>query len=84
MLCWQVERNYMVCFAVFTVLMTCAFLAATKFKFKDGDDFNKESIKLKHLKEVKDKIVHKVKGAYDASRGKYDLVGCSRIYPGVN
>ena len=59
----------MVCFAVFTVLMTCAFLAATKFKFKDGDDFNKESIKLKHLKQMKDKVIGKVKDAYDASRG---------------
>lgn len=66
----QVERNYMVCFAVFTVFMTCALMAATKFKFKDGDDFNRESIGLKHFKQAKDTIVGKVKGAYDVGRGQ--------------
>lgn len=65
----KIERNYMVCFAIFTVFMICAFLSATRFKFKDGDDFNKQSIKLSHLKGMKDKIVGKVKDVYDTHRG---------------
>lgn len=63
------ERNYMVCFAIFTVFMVCAFLSATRLKFKDGDEFNTQSIKLSHLKGMKDKIVTKVKGVYDTRRG---------------
>ena len=36
----SVERNYTICFAVFSVLMSCAFLAATQFRFRSdiGDD----------------------------------------------
>lgn len=29
-----VDRNYMTCYAVFSVLMCCAFFTATQFRFK--------------------------------------------------
>jgi predicted MFS family arabinose efflux permease len=32
-----VDRNYMTCYAVFAVLMCCAFLTATQFRFKEAD-----------------------------------------------
>ena len=56
----------MVYFGVFTVLMSMAFFAAIKFHFKDGDEFNRESIKMRHLKLAKDKLVERVKGARGA------------------
>lgn len=30
-----VDRNYMTCYAVFAVLMCCAFITATQFRFKE-------------------------------------------------
>ena len=30
-----VDRNYMTCYAVFAVLMCCAFLTATQFRFRE-------------------------------------------------
>jgi len=30
-----VDRNYMTCYAVFAVLMCCAFVTATQFRFKE-------------------------------------------------
>ena len=65
----------MVCFAVFTVLMSFAFLAATKFNFKDGDDFNREPIRLQHLKNAKKKIFDKIKGARGAILKEQRVVG---------
>lgn len=32
------EKNYMVCFAVFSVLMSCAFITATQFRFPGQTD----------------------------------------------
>ncbi len=51
-----VDRNYTVCFAVFAVLMCCAFIAATQFRFKEGMGWN-EGIP---LSEIKDKVMDKV------------------------
>lgn len=43
------ERNYSVCFTVYSILMTCAFVAATQFKF-DYDETNYgEEIPLKSV-----------------------------------
>lgn len=50
-----VDRNYTVCFAIFSVLMCCAFLTATQFKFdKDGQS----SIPLSEV--MKDTIAQKI------------------------
>ena len=51
-----VDRNYTVCFAVFSVLMCCAFIAATQFRFKEslhGDTGIQ-------LNDLKDKVIDKV------------------------
>ena len=50
------EKNYTVCFAVFSVLMSCALIAATQFRFKYAD--SQESIPLNLLK---DQVVNNVK-----------------------
>jgi MFS family permease len=48
------ERNYNVCFAIYSVLMGCAFVIATQFKFSYGDS---EQIPLKQIKQkAKDKL----------------------------
>ncbi|ELT88520.1 hypothetical protein CAPTEDRAFT_180902 [Capitella teleta] len=52
-----VDRNYTVCFAVFSVLMCCAFLTATQFKF-DTDGQN--VIPLSEV--MKNKIQQKIGG----------------------
>ncbi|CAG5116635.1 unnamed protein product, partial [Candidula unifasciata] len=48
------EKNYTVCFAVFCVLMSCAFLAALQFRF----DHHSQDLK---LSEVPGKVKNKVK-----------------------
>ena len=57
------EKNYIVCFAVFTVFMSCAWLTATQFRFSygtTGDNIPLEVIKEK-LKDKFDKNVFKIK-----------------------
>lgn len=51
-----VDRNYTVCFAVFSVLMCCAFVAATQMRFIYDGDLEKNNIA---LGEIKDKIMGK-------------------------
>uniref|UniRef100_A0A0V0J5I9 Major facilitator superfamily associated domain-containing protein n=1 Tax=Schistocephalus solidus TaxID=70667 RepID=A0A0V0J5I9_SCHSO len=59
------ERNYMVCFAVFTVFMSCALLVATQFQFPyDGA---KESM---YFKVMKDKVTKTLLRRTAKSRGK--------------
>ncbi|VDN13496.1 unnamed protein product [Dibothriocephalus latus] len=59
------ERNYMVCFAVFTVFMSCALLVATQFHFPyDGAE---ESM---YFKVVKDKVAKTLLRRTTKSRGK--------------
>lgn len=54
------EKNYIVCFAVFSVLMSCAFVAATQLRF---DCKSTQVIPLAELKEkMKDKIKHTFTG----------------------
>ena len=64
----QVERNYTVCFAVFTVLMSCAFIAGSQFRFF-YDGFAKEAFSLKHIKKLGQKMVGKVQTKMDESKG---------------
>lgn len=54
------EKNYIVCFAVFSVLMTCALITATQFRFpgQDGEDKTWPSI----LLTVKDKVTETITG----------------------
>jgi len=51
-----VDRNYMTCYAVFSVLMCCAFLAATQFRFKEVDS----AFQTIPLADLKNKVVEKV------------------------
>ena len=44
-----VDRNYTVCFAVFSILMCCAFIAATQMRFQYSDDEHKQNIALARL-----------------------------------
>ena len=61
------EKNYTVCFVVFTVLMICAFITATQFHFEyDGI---KEVIHLGEVKEIPMKIKGKVQKVVEKSRG---------------
>ncbi|CAM1154710.1 MFSD6 (predicted) [Pycnogonum litorale] len=39
----DMERNYTICFATFSVLMGCALLASTQFKFSYEDDLPEQS-----------------------------------------
>jgi hypothetical protein len=52
------ERNYSVCFAIYSVLMGCALVVATQFKFNYGDD---EQIPLKSMKDQLKTHINKVK-----------------------
>ncbi|KAK2160040.1 hypothetical protein LSH36_141g03028 [Paralvinella palmiformis] len=55
-----VDRNYTVCFAVFSVLMCCAFIAATQFRFKEAMDGD-VGIQLNDLKDrVMDRVQAKI------------------------
>lgn len=53
------ERNYSVCFAFFSVLMGCALIIATQFKFNYGDG---EQIPLKSMVQSVKSKVNKVRG----------------------
>ncbi|XP_035824666.1 uncharacterized protein LOC101863419 [Aplysia californica] len=57
----QSEKNYTVCFAVFSVLMSCAFLSALQFRF---DHHNKEV----RLSELPQKVKEKVKRVISGNR----------------
>jgi hypothetical protein len=52
------ERNYSVCFAIYSVLMGCALIVATQFRFNYGDD---EEIPLKSMKQTLKSGVNKLK-----------------------
>lgn len=53
------EKNYIICFAIFSVLMSLAFITATQFNF--GYDGQPREVQLSMLKdEVKDKIISKI------------------------
>ena len=51
------ERNYSVCFAIYSVLMGCALIVATQFRFSYGDD---EEIPLKSMKQTLKSGVNKL------------------------
>nr|KAI8743389.1 major facilitator superfamily domain-containing protein 6-like [Biomphalaria glabrata] len=54
------EKNYTVCFAVFSVLMSCAFLAALQFRF---DHHLNRKLKLSEIPvKVKDKVKRVISG----------------------
>ena len=59
------ERNYTVCFAVFSVLMSCAFITATQFRFAN------EGARDIPLSQVKDKVIQKVQRKV-SKRKKYN------------
>lgn len=54
------ERNYTVCFAIYSVLMGCAFIIATQFKFSYSEG---EQIPLKSLKQTAKTKLNKVRGS---------------------
>lgn len=53
------ERNYSVCFAIYSVLMGCALIIATQFKFDYGDS---EQIPLKSMTQSIKAKVNKARG----------------------
>lgn len=55
------EKNYMVCFAVFSVLMTCAFITATQFRFPGQNNWSDQSWP-GILLTVKDKVTETITG----------------------
>ena len=61
------EKNYIICFAVFSVLMSCAFITATQFKFpgqENGRDKTLPSVVLA----VKDKVKETITGVKKIDR----------------
>ena len=52
------ERNYTVCFAIYSVLMACAFVIATQFKFSYSDG---EQIPLKSFKQKAKAKINKIR-----------------------
>ena len=60
------ERNYSVCFAIYSVLMGCAFVIATQFKFMYGDS---EQIP---LKQIKQKAKHQINKIRDSRFKQFD------------
>ncbi|KAK3584420.1 hypothetical protein CHS0354_023262 [Potamilus streckersoni] len=63
------EKNYIVCFAVFSVLMSCAFITATQFRFPfqpNGLERNLPQI----VEAVKDKVKEKITGKKEVDREK--------------
>ncbi|VEL39619.1 unnamed protein product [Protopolystoma xenopodis] len=59
------ERNYMICFAMFSVLMSCALITATQFTF--GYERGQESM---YFKVVKDKMARTLLGRQTKNRSK--------------
>ena len=57
----QKEKDYIVCFAVFSVLMSCAWITATQFKFPGQDD-RKEQTWPAVLLAMKDKVTETITG----------------------
>lgn len=55
------EKNYIVCFAVFSVLMTCALITATQFRFP-GQDIGGDKSWPSILLTVKDKVTETITG----------------------
>lgn len=55
------EKNYIVCFAVFSVLMTCALITATQFRFP-GQDVGGDKSWPSILLTVKDKVTETITG----------------------
>jgi hypothetical protein len=64
------ERNYTVCFAIYSVLMGCAFAVATQFKFTYGD----EQIPLKSFNQSGKQDVQRKKGQNLESFDRKELV----------
>jgi hypothetical protein len=58
------ERNYSVCFAIYSVLMGCALIVATQFKFNYAD----EEIPLKSFKSQINKITNSKYAQFDHQR----------------
>ncbi|XP_072019921.1 major facilitator superfamily domain-containing protein 6-like [Amphiura filiformis] len=52
----RVEKNYLICFGTYAVLITCSFFVATQFQFKYSSDHEDatEMTKIKDAKEGKD------------------------------
>ncbi|XP_060566476.1 major facilitator superfamily domain-containing protein 6-like [Ruditapes philippinarum] len=55
------EKNYVVCFAVFTVLMICALITATQFRFP-GQDMGADKSWPSILLVMKDKVTETITG----------------------
>ncbi|KAL3837522.1 hypothetical protein ACJMK2_022873 [Sinanodonta woodiana] len=63
------EKNYIVCFAVFCVLMSCAFITASQFRFpfqQNGLDQNLPQL----VEAVKERVKEKLTGKKKADREK--------------
>lgn len=56
------EKNYTMCFAVFSVLMSCAFITATQLKFDDRHGGGQDIQLMEIVSRVKDKVVGVIKG----------------------
>lgn len=56
------EKNYTICFAVFSVLMSCAFVTATQLKFDDRHGGGQDIQLLEIVVRVKDKVVGAITG----------------------
>lgn len=65
----QAEKNYTVCFAVFTVLMSCALVTSTQFKFHDRHGGGKDFQLVEFVEKVKDRVMETITGKRPLDRG---------------
>ncbi|XP_062603556.1 major facilitator superfamily domain-containing protein 6-A-like [Saccostrea cucullata] len=63
------EKNYTICFAVFSVLMSCAFITATQLKFDDRHGGGQDIQLMEIVTRVKDKVVGAIKGEKTDQKG---------------
>ena len=64
------EKNYIICFAVFSVLMSCAFITATQFKFPGQDSNGRDTSLPRVVLAVKDKVKETLTGVKKIDREK--------------
>lgn len=63
------EKNYTICFAVFSVLMSCAFVTATQLKFDDRHGGGQDIQLMEIVTRVKAKVVGAITGEKTDSKG---------------
>ncbi|KAJ8307027.1 hypothetical protein KUTeg_015111 [Tegillarca granosa] len=64
------EKNYVVCFAVFSVLMSCAFITGTQFKFSGLYNGGKEVSLIEYIEYLKDKVMELITGERRVDRSR--------------